>query len=105
MKSVNHLENKLRIEPDMDSLKNCQCIISPPFGFEPDVAYWVWAFEDTRKRTKLCLIGATNETLDWIPADGSNSIGTLLHFVAIELSYLIYMRISWESSVPLSWNL
>jgi uncharacterized damage-inducible protein DinB len=73
----------------MSDLKSNQRIVTAPEGYEPSVAHWVWALEDTRQRTKDCLYGVTNKIIDWIPAEGGNSIGTLLyHIVAIELSYL-----------------
>jgi uncharacterized damage-inducible protein DinB len=42
-----------------------------------------------RERTKLILLEVRDELLDWMPADGGSSIGSILyHLAAIELSYL-----------------
>ncbi len=89
----------------MSDLKSIQRIVTAPAGYEPSVAHWVWALTDTRQRTKGCLYEVTNEIVDWIPAEGGNSIGTLLyHIVAIQLSYLYedILEIGWsEELAPL----
>lgn len=41
----------------MNNLKSNQRFIIAPTGYEPTVAFWVWALEDTRQRTKRCLDG------------------------------------------------
>jgi uncharacterized damage-inducible protein DinB len=86
----------------MKDLKSIQRVINAPVGYEPGVAHWVWALEDTRQRTKSCLNGVTDEIIDWIPSAGGNSIGTLLyHIVAIELSYLFedILEIGWSEEL------
>lgn len=66
-----------------------QRVIQIPTGYDPLIAPWVWLLEDTRRRTKAALAGLTTATLDWVPPEGGNNIGTLLyHLVVIELSYL-----------------
>jgi len=45
--------------------------------------------EDTRRETREALTGLVPATLDWLPPQGENSIGTLLYHVAlIELDWL-----------------
>ena len=56
-------------------------------GYPPEIGQWLWALEDTRRRTKQALEGATQEALDW--QDGGNGIGSLLyHIAAVELDWL-----------------
>ncbi len=64
-------------------------IVTPPDGYEPTIARWVWLLEDARQLTLETLEGLTDATMNWAPPDGSNSIGTLLfHIVAVELDWL-----------------
>ena len=63
--------------------------IEPLPNYEPYIGRWLWAFEETRRRTLLALEGLDSKQLDWLPAWGSNSIGTLLyHLAAIEADWL-----------------
>lgn len=73
-------------------------IVHPPSGYEATVGRWVWALEDSRRRTKSLLAGLTQEALDWKPPEGGNSIGTILyHLAAIEMSYLYedILEVGW----------
>jgi uncharacterized damage-inducible protein DinB len=64
-------------------------VVEPPAGFEPQIGRWLWALEDGRCRTREALGDLPGESLDWIPAHGGNSIGTLLyHLAAIEMDWL-----------------
>jgi uncharacterized damage-inducible protein DinB len=55
----------------------------------PEIAPWLWAMEDARRRTLSHLEGITEQLLDWTPPAGQNAIGTLLHHIAaIELDWL-----------------
>ena len=55
----------------------------------PEIAPWLWAMEDARRRTLARLEGITQTELDWTPPAGQNAIGTLLyHIAAIELDWL-----------------
>lgn len=66
-----------------------QNIINPLSGFEPVIGTWLWALQDSRQRTLDLLNGLDDQTVNWIPLDGTNSIGTLLyHIAAIEISWL-----------------
>lgn len=56
-------------------------------GFVPEMGQWLWALEDTRRRTRQALDGTTQAMLDW--QGGSNAVGSLLyHIAAIELDWL-----------------
>lgn len=64
-------------------------IITPPAGYEPTIARWVWLLEDARQLTLEVFEGMSDATLNWAPPDGSNSIGTLIyHILAVELDWL-----------------
>ena len=83
----------------MTDLKKEQRLIIAPSGYEPAIARWVWALEDTRRRTKQSLASIKAEAIDWLPVDGKNSIGTILyHLVAIEMAYL------YEDILELGWS-
>jgi uncharacterized damage-inducible protein DinB len=63
--------------------------IFPVTATVPEIGHWLGALEDTRRRTKETLAGIAQETLDWAPPHGGNSIGTLLYHIAlIEADYL-----------------
>ena len=56
----------------------------------PEIAPWLWAMEDARRRTLARLEGMTQPELDWTPPAGENAIGTLLyHIAAIEMDWLL----------------
>lgn len=56
-------------------------------GYPPEMGRWLWALEDTRRRTKQAVEGIAQATLDW--QGGGNGIGSLLyHIAAVELDWL-----------------
>ena len=58
-------------------------------GFEPEIGCWLWALEDTRRRTKKVLTGLDQSELDWIDPHSGLSVSTLLyHIAAIEVDWL-----------------
>jgi len=58
-------------------------------GCEPEIGRWLWALEDTRRRTKDSLDGLIQSVIDWFDPHGGSSIGTLLyHLAAIEIDWL-----------------
>jgi hypothetical protein len=64
-------------------------IIQLPPGYDPQIAPWVWAVEDTRQRTKHTLTNISATALDWGAPPDRTTISTILyHLVAIEMSYL-----------------
>lgn len=66
-----------------------QRIIERPTGYDPVIAPWVGMLADSRRRTKEAVQGISDQTVDWTPPEGGNTIGTLLyHLMAIEMSYL-----------------
>ena len=66
-----------------------QRTIEPLPASHPELGRWLWALEDTRRRTLETLDGASQEEIDWTPPGLTNSIGTLLYHIAlIEEDYL-----------------
>ena len=64
-------------------------LLQPLSDYEPTIGAWLWAFQDTRRRTLDSLAGIDDKTVNWSSPDGSNSIGSLLyHIAAIEISWL-----------------
>jgi uncharacterized damage-inducible protein DinB len=66
-----------------------QNFIHPLDDYEPVIATWLWALQDTRQRTLESLEGLDDQIFNWVPPDGTNSIGSLLyHIAAVEMSWL-----------------
>ena len=66
-----------------------QRIVAPVPANVPEIGRWLWAIEDTRRRTKETVAGLLPAGLDWTPPSGGNSIGTVLYHIAlIEADYL-----------------
>ena len=66
-----------------------QRVFTPLAATDPVIGRWLAALEDTRRRTKETLAGIAQETLDWPPPHGGNSISALLYHIAlIEADYL-----------------
>lgn len=64
-------------------------IVTPVEAAEPEIARWLWALEDTRRRTLDLIAGTSQAVIDWTPPDGGNTIGALLyHIPLIEADYL-----------------
>jgi uncharacterized damage-inducible protein DinB len=56
---------------------------------EPEIGRWLWALQDTRRRTMEDLAGLTQAVIDWIPPGNESSIGTVLYHIAdIEADWL-----------------
>jgi uncharacterized damage-inducible protein DinB len=63
--------------------------VEPLPGYEPTIGRLLWSLEDTRRETKAAIANLTPSALDWAPASGDNTIGTLLYHIAlIELDWL-----------------
>jgi uncharacterized damage-inducible protein DinB len=55
----------------------------------PEIARWLWAFEDARERTMEELAEVSPDMVDWIPPDEASSIGSVLYHIAgIEADWL-----------------
>lgn len=63
--------------------------LHPLEGYEPAIGTWLWALQDTRRRTLDSFKGLDDQTVNWVPPDGANNIGALLyHIAAVEMSWL-----------------
>jgi uncharacterized damage-inducible protein DinB len=64
-------------------------VVDPLNGYTLQVGVWLWAFENSRKRTHRVLKEFNPGLLEWVPTWGGNSISTLLyHLAAIEVDWL-----------------
>jgi uncharacterized damage-inducible protein DinB len=63
--------------------------MEPITATDPEIGRWLWALEDTRRRTKEALAAIAAEAIDSTPPHGGNTIGALLYHIAlIEADYL-----------------
>jgi uncharacterized damage-inducible protein DinB len=63
-------------------------VVDAPVGVAPEVAPWLWALDDCRRRTLAVLDGLSDARVDRAGPDGT-TIGTLLYHIAlIEASWL-----------------
>lgn len=73
----------------MDSERKELLIVDLGLSAEPEIGRWLWAIEDTRRRTLRTLRGLSPALVDWRPEGAEGSIGTLLyHLAAIEADWL-----------------
>lgn len=64
-------------------------VMAPVTAAEPEIGRWLWALEDTRRRTIETVAGISQSAIDWSAPEGGNTIGTLLYHIAlIEADYL-----------------
>ncbi len=69
-------------------------------GYDPEIGRLLWMLEQARQRTRERLENLRDQDLDWSPAPGENSIGTILyHLAAIELDWL-YSEVLEEPFPP-----
>ncbi len=75
-------------------------IVEPFLSKEAEIGRWLWALQDTRKRTVDELSGLSPAEIDWLPGDDEDSIGTILYHIAgIEADWL-YSEVLEESMPP-----
>ena len=73
----------------MDSHEKERLIVEAHLSQEPEIGRWLWALQDTRRRTMRELDGLSPAAIDWLPGDDESSIGTVLyHVAAIEADWL-----------------
>lgn len=66
-----------------------QLIVDSSLSLEPEIGRWLWAIEDTRRRTLQMLSGLSPRLLDWRPEGAESSISTILYHLAdIEADWL-----------------
>lgn len=64
--------------------------VRPLPGYDPVIGRWLWAMQETRRRTLRLVEGMDQDLLDWEGPDGrENTIGTLLYHIAeVEMAWL-----------------
>jgi uncharacterized damage-inducible protein DinB len=68
---------------------NRTLVAQPLPGYPPEIGQWLWALEDSRRRTQEALAGIAQATIDHSTPRIDNTIGTLLyHIAAIEADWL-----------------
>jgi uncharacterized damage-inducible protein DinB len=78
-----------------------QRTIAPLPASHPELGRWLWALEDTRRRTVAALDGTSQEEIDWAPPGLTNAIGTLLYHIAlIETDYLCIDILGMDDYFP-----
>ena len=78
-----------------------QRTIEPVPASHPELGRWLWALEDTRRRTLAAVEGMSQEEIDWTPAGLTNSTGTLLYHIAlIETDYLCCDILGMDGYLP-----
>lgn len=78
-----------------------QRVIQPLPASHPELGRWLWAMEDTRRRTLEAIDGVTPEEIDWAPPGLANAIGTLLYHIAlIETDYLCIDILGMDGYLP-----
>jgi uncharacterized damage-inducible protein DinB len=56
---------------------------------QPEIGRWLWALQDTRRRTLKGLDGLTQAVIDWLPENVESSAATILYHIAnIEADWL-----------------
>ena len=72
-------------------------IVTDQLSHEPEIGGWLWALEDTRRRTLTMLAGISAAVVDWFPPNmrenGENSIGTLLYHIALVEADWLYCEV------------
>jgi uncharacterized damage-inducible protein DinB len=83
----------------MNSGEKTKLIVESYGSEELEIGRWLWALQDTRKRTLEALEQVPPELLDWLSGSGQSSIGTVLYHIAdIEADWL-YAEVL-ERSIP-----
>lgn len=75
-------------------------MVDDRLSHEPEIGRWLWALEDTRRRTLVELEGVSAAILDWRPPSEGSSIGTILyHLALIEVDWL-YTEVLEQAYAP-----
>jgi len=83
----------------MDSQERDYRVVNTYLSGEPEIGRWLWAFQDTRRRTLRELDGLTQPIIDWLPENDESSIGTVLYHIALIEADWLYTEVL-EQSVP-----
>jgi uncharacterized damage-inducible protein DinB len=84
----------------MDAQEKKRLVVDAHLSEEPEIGRWLWALQDTRKRTLRELGGLSPAMIDWHPPGGESSIGTVLYHIAgIEADWL-YVEVLEQPMPP-----
>lgn len=74
----------------------------PLEGYPSEIGIWLWAMEETRKKTKAYVVGIDQDIIDWAGLeDNENGIGTLLYHLAIvEMGWLHFDTLGQPERFP-----
>ena len=73
----------------MDRKEKEQHLVKPLLNPNPEIGRWLWALEDSRRRTLREIRQCPPGMLDWQPEAAESSMGTILyHLAGIEADWL-----------------
>jgi uncharacterized damage-inducible protein DinB len=75
-------------------------VVDATLGRAPEVERWLWALEDTRRRTLEQLEGLPAAALDWQPAGDESSIGAVLYHIAVIEADWLYTEVLEQPFPP-----
>ena len=84
----------------MNVQERTRLLMDSDLSDELEIGRWLWALEDTRRRTKDYLDDLPADALDWLPAHSENSIGTLLYHIALIEADWLYVVVLEQPSYP-----
>lgn len=75
--------------------------VAPLPGYDPVIGGWLWAMQQTRKRTLSLIENLDENLLDWEgPGERENSIGTLLYHIAEAEMGWLWWELKGHSGMP-----
>src|SRR5687768_13933327 len=74
-------------------------IVDHTLHAEPIISAWLWALNDTRRRTIVVLEHVPAAAVDWHPPHSQQSIGTILYHLALIEADWLYTEVL-EQSYP-----
>src|SRR3712207_1915383 len=84
----------------MDVREQKVVLVDERLSKEPEMARWLWAFQDTRHLTLEALDGLTQATIDWLPPDNGSSMGTVLYHLALIEADWLYAEVLVQEYPP-----
>lgn len=67
---------------------------------EPEIARWLWALQDTRRRTMKQLAGIAQAAIDWLPPRQTSTIGTILYHTGLIEADWLYTEVLEQDYAP-----
>jgi uncharacterized damage-inducible protein DinB len=82
------------------SLEKKRNVVDIQLSDEPAIGQWLWALQDTRKRTMEELDNVASAMIDWFPPGDESSIGTVLHHLALIEADWLYEEVLVQPIPP-----